>query len=202
MTENLKLNWDKDPNRLLPTIVQDAETGRVLMLGYMSSESLARTRATGKVTFFSRSRQQLWEKGETSGHALRLVSIAADCDGDAMLVRAIPRGPTCHTGQVSCFGAEEGVFEMLGELTKVIRDRAQTAPPDSYTTRLLTSGLKLQGAKVQEEAEEVVHAANSETLDRVAEEVADLLYHLLVLLRSQKLDLSSVHRVLRNRRRP
>ena len=179
----LPLNWQKTSDGLLPAVVQDANTARVLMLAYMNPESLQKTRETGLVTFFSRSKQRLWTKGETSGNTLRLVSIAADCDGDALLVRAVPAGPTCHTGSQSCFDAEELGPETLGELIETIRRRAESPADQSYTRRLLDGGVDAYGAKVLEESEEVVRAARQEGRQRTIEEASDVLYHLFVLLR-------------------
>jgi phosphoribosyl-ATP pyrophosphohydrolase/phosphoribosyl-AMP cyclohydrolase len=179
---------------LIPVVVQDASDGSVLMLGYMNRQALMRTRESRRVTFYSRSRKRLWEKGETSGHTLRLVSMAADCDGDALLVRAIPAGPTCHTGARSCFaaaGAPEVPGATLGEvltrLGSVIEERAATRPVGSYTAELLASGSIRAAQKVVEEAAETALAAAAEP-DRLAAESADLLYHLLVLWRAAGLE--------------
>jgi len=207
-----------DAQGLVPGIVQDATTGRVLMLGYLNAESLERTRATGKVHFWSRSRQELWMKGETSGNQLEVVDIAIDCDGDALLIRARPTGPTCHTGAASCFDtallmAETGDadddgapgFAFLDELWDVIAQRARTRPEGSYTAHLLAGGVDAAGRKVTEEATEVLLAAkdhaNGGRAELVAEEAADLLYHLLVLLAERGLDPAEVVEVLRRRAR-
>ncbi|MEN6459340.1 MAG: bifunctional phosphoribosyl-AMP cyclohydrolase/phosphoribosyl-ATP diphosphatase HisIE [Thermoguttaceae bacterium] len=203
MTEDLsKLDWCKSSDGLLPAIVQDANTARVLMLGYMNEESLRQTQRNGRVTFFSRSKGRLWEKGESSGHTLEFVSAASDCDGDTILVRAIPHGPTCHTNEPTCFGAEELGPETLGELTETIRRRGSSEAEASYTKRLLEGGVEAYGAKVLEEAEEVVRAAREEGRQRTVEEVADVLYHLFVLLRGQGIELADVAEELRRRRRP
>lgn len=187
---------------LIPAIVQDANSGRVLMLGYMSPEALEKTRETGLVTFFSRERGRLWTKGETSGNTLELVEVRADCDGDALLVRAIPHGPTCHTGQTSCFGDAETVplGEVLAELFRVIEARKAERPEDSYTARLLDAGLPEIGRKVAEEAVEVAMEAAGGGA-RAVEESADLLYHLLVLLSALEREPGEVAHVLRARRR-
>jgi phosphoribosyl-AMP cyclohydrolase / phosphoribosyl-ATP pyrophosphohydrolase len=201
MTQDLStLNWHKNPDGLLPAVVQDANTARVLMLGYMNEEALHSTRETGFVTFFSRSKQRLWKKGESSGNTLRLVSAWTDCDSDAILVRAIPAGPTCHTGEISCFTAEELGPETLGELVETIRSRSECGSEASYTRRLLDGGVDAYGAKVLEEAEEVVRAARSEGRTRTIEEAADVLYHLFVLLRGQRIELGDVAQELRRRR--
>lgn len=183
---------------LIPAVVQDAGDGRVLMLGYMNREALERTRESRRVTFYSRSRQRLWEKGETSGHTLHLVSIAADCDGDALLVRAAPAGPTCHTGSRSCFettGTAElpgsTLGDVLARLGSVIDRRALAKPAGSYTASLLSSGVVRTAQKVVEEAAETALAAAAEP-DRLAAESADLLYHLLVLWRAAGLEAQRV----------
>ena len=175
-----------DADGLVPAVVQDAATGRVLMVAYMNAASLAATESSGYVTFWSRSRQELWEKGATSGNRLALVSMASDCDGDALLVQATPSGPTCHTGSISCFGDErlQG-FASLEDLWTVIADRADERPEGSYTTSLLEQGPEGPGRKIVEEATEVLlaakdHAKGEADDQRVAEEAADLVYHLLV----------------------
>jgi len=202
MSDNLStLDWRKTTGGLLPAIVQDARTARVLMLGYLNEEALQRTLSTGFVTFYSRSRQCLWRKGATSGNTLRFVSATPDCDSDAVLIRAVPDGPTCHTGAVSCFAAEEIGPETLGELAEIIRRRAEKGIETSYTRRLLNGGVNVYGAKVIEEAEEVVHAAAQEGKRRTIEEAADLLYHLFVLLRGQSIELSEVAQELCRRRK-
>lgn len=193
------LDWGKGESGLLPAVVQHARTGRVLMLAWMNEDALRATMESGFVCFFSRSRQRLWRKGETSGHTLRLVELVGDCDGDAILVRALPNGPTCHTGRDSCFDAEEGELETLGLLAETIRERATADPAGSYTRRLLDGGVAASGAKVLEEAEEVVRAAREEGRRRTVEEAADLLYHLLVLLRCQGVELAEVSAELRRR---
>jgi len=193
--------WKQNPRELLPAIVQDQESGQVLMLGYMNEEAFLRTQETGKVTFFSRSKQRLWEKGEQSGNVLRFVSAAGDCDGDALLIRAIPDGPTCHTGNQSCFSAEESALETFGLLIKTIRRRAENGSADSYTKKLLEGGVASYGAKVLEESEEVVRAAKQEGVQRTIEESADLFYHLLVLLRGETIEIDGVAKELRKRRK-
>ncbi|MDO8648765.1 MAG: bifunctional phosphoribosyl-AMP cyclohydrolase/phosphoribosyl-ATP diphosphatase HisIE [Candidatus Peregrinibacteria bacterium] len=197
----LRINWRKLGTELLPAIVQDARTGQVVMLGYMNRKAMRRTTRTGFVTFYSRSKKRLWMKGETSGNVLQFVSASADCDGDAILIRAIPSGPTCHTGRCSCFNADEGSLETLGLLVETIRERSQGNDAQSYTMQLLTGGVKAYGAKVLEEAEEVVRAARSEGKQRTIEEAADLLYHLLVLLRGEGIEIDAVAEELRERRK-
>jgi len=192
---------------LLPAIVQDADSGAVLMLAYMNREALDKTRATGRVTFFSRSRQALWEKGETSGHTLEMVDMEADCDGDTLLVTARPRGPTCHTGAVTCFGEpRSNDTAFLSVLENLIASRAQDAassdPESSYTVRLLRAGTARMAQKVGEEGVETALAAVSADRDKLTEEAADLVYHLMVLLRSQGLGLGDVSQELQRRHQP
>lgn len=197
---NTKLDWRKNADGLLPAIIQDNRTARVLMLGYMNEEALLETRQSGYVTFYSRTKKRLWRKGETSGNTLRLISIATDCDGDTLLVRVVADGPTCHTGRISCFDTEELGPETLGELAETIRRRAESDAAGSYTKRLLDGGIAAYGAKVQEEAEEVVRAAREEGHARTIEEAADLLYHLFVLMRGESVELNEVAEELRRRR--
>ncbi len=193
------LRWE---DGLLPCVVQDARTGTVLMLAWMNAEAFARTLATGDAWFWSRTRQALWRKGETSGHSQRVVRGAVDCDGDAVLLQVVPRGPACHTGHASCFyrdadgGEQRDAGPVLPRLEAVIAQRRRTMPPGSYTAHLLAGGVDAIGAKVREEAEEVVRAARAESDDRVAEEAADLLYHLLVLLAGRGVPLARVLDVL------
>ena len=195
------LQWRKSANGLLPAIIQDARTGRVLMLGYMNEESLRATIETKEVTFFSRSKKRLWKKGETSGNTLSLVSITTDCDLDALLIRAIPNGSTCHLGKTSCFTGEEMPLETLGELIERVKERRTSQAKESYTKRLLEGGLEAYGAKVLEEAQELVRAAGIEGKKRTIEEAADLLYHLLVLLSGESVELEDIARELQRRRR-
>ncbi len=187
---------------LIAAVVQDAHSGRVLMLGYMNPESLERTRASGLVTFYSRERGRLWTKGETSGNTLTCVEVLADCDADALLVRAIPQGPTCHTGRTSCFGDPEkpSLGEVLGELFDVIEERRAQRPAGSYTARLLDQGLSRVAQKVAEEATELALDAVAGGI-RAAEEAADLLYHTLVLLAALNRTPQEVAQALRKRRR-
>lgn len=200
------LVWDD--RGLIPAVIQDATTRRVLMLGWMNREALERTRTTGRVHFWSRSRQELWEKGATSGNWLELVSVAADCDHDSLLVAARAHGPTCHTGTDTCWGdadAAEG-FAVLPDLWEVVVSRARTRPAGSYTSRLLEGGPEGPGRKLVEEATEVLlaakdHATGTADERRVAEEAADLVYHLLVLLAERGVEISQVWEVLAERRR-
>ena len=182
---------------LIPVIVQDNASLRVLMLGYMNAEALAATRASGLVTFYSRSKQRLWQKGESSGHVLRVQSIKTDCDKDALLILATPQGPTCHTGSVSCFGDEETVdLSVLANLEKTIFERQQAGASDkSYTASLFAAGLPRMAQKVGEEGVEVALAATTDPA-KLPEESADLIYHLLVLLRACGFGLRDVLNVL------
>jgi phosphoribosyl-ATP pyrophosphohydrolase/phosphoribosyl-AMP cyclohydrolase len=196
------LAWDKQGG-LLPAVVQDADTLRVLMLGYMDRAALQATLDSGRVTFFSRSRQRPWTKGETSGHYLDLVSIDADCDADTLLVLARPRGPTCHLGRDSCFpgapGQEATNGPFLQRLDALIARRERDRPADSYTTRLFEGGIRRIAQKVGEEGVETALAAVAQDDRELLGEAADLLYHLLVLLRARGLGLADVESVLRER---
>ncbi len=193
------LSWGEGP---LPAVVQDARTGAVLMLAWMNREALARTLETGETWFWSRSRKALWHKGETSGHTQRVVDVRIDCDGDAIIAQVVPNGPACHTGRPSCFyrsadGQERKAPDpVLSRLEAVIDERRQTMPETSYTASLLRGGVRAIGAKITEEAEEVVRAARGESDERVAEEAADVLYHLLVLLAARGVPLTRVLDVL------
>ena len=193
------LAWDR-MNGMLPAIVQDAASGEVRMLGYMNREALEATIASGLVTFFSRSRGTLWRKGDTSGNSLALVSIAADCDGDALRITATPTGPTCHTGTSSCFG--DGVAQgtgFIGVLERVLAGRATADPATSYTARLLSDGVKRIAQKVGEEGVETALAAVAGDDAEVASEAADLVYHLTLLLQARGLSWSPVIDELRRR---
>jgi len=192
------LDWAKG-NGLLPVVVQDADSLRVLMLGYMNAEALAATRASGHVTFFSRSKQRLWTKGESSGHFLDLVDIRSDCDDDTLLVLARPHGPTCHLGRVSCFPDAPGAF--LAELDALIAQRKRERPQGSYTTTLFEAGVRRVAQKVGEEGVETALAAVAQDDAALLGESADLLYHLTVLLRSRGLSLEDAVAVLRERHR-
>lgn len=183
------LAWDR-MDGLLPAIVQDSLSGEVRMLGYMNRAALERTLASGLVTFFSRSRQALWTKGETSGNTLELVSIAADCDGDALLVRARPNGPTCHNGTDSCFSGATGGF--LSALEAILETRAAADPASSYTARLLAEGVKRIAQKVGEEGIETALAAVAGDKAELTAEAADLVYHLTLLLQSRGLNWAAV----------
>ena len=191
------LAWEKQGG-LLPAIVQDADTLRVLMLGYMSREALQATLASGQVTFFSRSRQRLWMKGESYGDVLDLVRLEADCDADTLLVLARPAGPTCHLGRASCF--PKAPADGLAELDAVIAQRALERPEGSYTTRLFEGGIRRIAQKVGEEGVETALAAVAQDDDALLGEASDLLFHLLVLLRARGLSLADALQVLEARR--
>ena len=188
-------NLSKNADGLLPAIVQDDTTLKVLMLGYMNREAFDKTVAEGRVTFWSRSRECLWTKGETSGNYLHVVELLKDCDSDTLLVRARPDGPTCHRGTPSCFDTpeEEGFVRSLSAL---IRKRHQEMPEGSYTTRLLLKGPKAMGKKVVEEAGEAVIEAVDGNRDRFIYEASDLVYHLLVLLEGMDVSLADLEKEL------
>ncbi len=192
------LAWEKQQG-LLPVIVQDAGNGRVLMLGYMNRDALSATLASGRVTFFSRSKQRLWTKGETSGHFLALVSVTVDCDNDTLLVQATPAGDTCHLQRPSCFPDAPGNF--LADLDALIATRDSERPADSYTTRLFEGGLRRIAQKVGEEGVETALAAMVQDDEALLGEAADLIYHLGVLLRARGLSVREVVRVLETRHR-
>ncbi len=191
-------NLDKCADRLLPVIVQDATTLRVLMLGYMNREAFDKTVDCGLVTFYSRTRQTLWTKGETSGHHLRVVEMYSDCDMDTLLIKACPVGPTCHRGTTACFDtpAEDGFIRSLSSL---IARRHEEMPEDSYTTRLFIKGVKKIAQKVGEEAVESAIEAVDGNRDRFIYEAADLMYHYLVLLEQMGVTLPDIERELAKR---
>jgi phosphoribosyl-ATP pyrophosphohydrolase/phosphoribosyl-AMP cyclohydrolase len=193
------LDWAKSGG-LVPAIVQDHATRQVLMLGYMNEEALARTQETGKVHFFSRSKQALWKKGETSGHTFKLMNISADCDSDALLVEVKPKGPACHRETVSCFGDDPGPgLGFLAHLRAIIRKRRKDKLKGSYVGSLMARAPKRPAQKVGEEGVEVAMAAVSESKAALRDEAADLLFHLMVLLESRDLSLDDVVGVLRKR---
>ncbi len=198
------LDFDKGGG-LLPVVVQHADTAAVLMLGYMNREALHATLTRAHVVFFSRSRQRLWEKGETSGHVLELAEIRTDCDRDTLLVTARPHGPVCHTGTATCFGDEPVTtaerLSFLVALEGVIAQRASEKPDASYTARLLGQGARRVAQKVGEEGVEVALAAVAESDEKVISESADLLFHLLVMLKSRGLPLARVVAELQARHR-
>lgn len=199
-----------DERGLVPVIVQDVNTRAVLMLAYANEASLEASAATGRMTFWSRSREALWEKGETSGNTMSVVDMRLDCDSDAVLVRVEPAGPACHTGSTTCFDGDGTVdgdrdgADVLASLWATITSRAAERPPGSYTTTLLDGGVDACGRKVTEEATEVLiaakdHKAGAGPADRIVEESADLIYHLLVLLAERDVDLADVEAELDRR---
>ena len=195
----MELNFEK-MGGLIPAIIQDTNTKNVLMLGFMSPEAYEKTVETGKVTFFSRSKNRLWTKGETSGNFLQVVSITPDCDKDTLLVKVIPAGPVCHTGSDTCFGErnhEDIMF--LKYLQNFIERRRQEMPEGSYTTSLFQKGINRMAQKVGEEAVETVIEATNGTDDRLVYEASDLIYHLIVLLTSKGLRIEDLARELERR---
>jgi phosphoribosyl-AMP cyclohydrolase / phosphoribosyl-ATP pyrophosphohydrolase len=195
----MKLNY-KRGNGLLPAIVQDAKTNVVLMLAYMNEEALKLTKKTGKVTFFSRGRNKLWVKGETSGNYLLLKEIISDCDSDTILIKAEPVGPVCHTGNDTCFKeANIAAGSFLYQLENIIRDRKKNPSAKSYTASLFKKGLRKIAQKVGEEATEVVIDAIDNQDDLLKEEISDLLYHLLVLMAEKDISLAEIESVLAHR---
>jgi phosphoribosyl-ATP pyrophosphohydrolase/phosphoribosyl-AMP cyclohydrolase len=191
---------------LVPAIVQDADSGAVLMMAYMNREALDETLKRRRAVFFSRSKQRLWEKGETSGHTLDVVDVALDCDADTLLVTARPRGPTCHNGTLTCFGdsprSAATAIGFLATLESVVARRATEKPEASYTAKLLGKGIHKVAQKVGEEGVETALAGASESDDKLVEESADLLFHLLVLLRARGIALQQVVAKLESRHRP
>ena len=194
-----KINWEKS-NGLVPAIVQDSKTNLVLMLGYLNKEALTKTLATKKVWFYSRTKERLWMKGETSGNFLTALAIKFDCDGDTLLIKAAPNGPTCHTGRTTCFNEKENSPPLL-ELFGLIADRKKKLPKKSYTTSLFNSGLDKILLKVAEESMEVVHAASKQTRKRLTEETVDLIYHLFVLLAEKNISIDEINAEIIKRRK-
>ena len=202
----MNIDFDK-MGGLVPAIIQDADTRSVLMLGFMNEEAYNKTLETKKVTFWSRTRQTLWTKGETSGHFLHLVDIKADCDNDTLLVKVHPDGPTCHTGTDTCWGEENSVQQgsallFLQELQDFIERRHEEMPEGSYTTRLFKDGVNKMAQKLGEEALETVIEATNGTNDKLIYEASDMLYHLLVLLTSKGLRIEDIAQELQKRHDP
>lgn len=197
----MEIDFGKYKDGLVPTIIQDAKTKIVLMLGYSNQQSLMKTKEEGKVTFFSRSKNRLWTKGETSGNFLECVSMHIDCDQDAILIYVNPKGPTCHKGTDSCFGVKnEGPF--LKELESIIHQRIDSDDSNSYTNELMKKGIKKVAQKVGEEAVELVLEAQDDKDDLFLEEASDLMYHYLVLLKAKGMKLADVEGVLKSRNTP
>lgn len=195
-------NFNKNNNGLLPAIVQDEQTLKVLMLGYMNQEALEKTKSSGKVTFFSRSKQRLWTKGETSGNFLKLVSIKIDCDQDAILIKAFPNGPTCHLGNDTCWGEyNTSGLSLVRELEAVIEDRKKNPLKKSYISSLFNKGVHKIAQKVGEESFETVIEAIANNEQLFMEEAADLFFHYLILLKSKGKSLEDVLLILEDRKR-
>ena len=198
----MNIDFAKYSDGLVPAIVQDPSTGVVLMLGFMNPEALDTTKTTGRVTFFSRSKQRLWTKGETSGNFLDLVSITADCDADTLLIKARPNGPVCHTGSATCFGeSSAGSIDFLHELEAVIEQRRDDLAEGSYVSKLYSKGINKIAQKVGEEAVETVIAAKDDDIEAFRNEAADLLFHYLILLQARDTRLEDIVAVLKERRR-
>lgn len=183
---------------LVPAVIQDYETLQVLMVGYMNEEAFTKTNKEGKVTFFSRSKNRLWTKGETSGNFLYVKEMLPDCDSDSILIKAAPAGPVCHTGSVSCFG-DENARGFLYKLENVINQRIEDNVADSYTNKLYHKGINKVAQKVGEEAVELVIESKDDDIDLFRNEAADLLYHFLILLKAKKTDLHEIEKVLKQR---
>ncbi|GAB3707225.1 bifunctional phosphoribosyl-AMP cyclohydrolase/phosphoribosyl-ATP diphosphatase HisIE [Spirosoma flavus] len=200
---NSELNFDKSPDGLIPAVIQDAQTGKVLMLGYMNREAYDKTVAENVVTFFSRSKQRLWTKGETSNNFLHVQEIRVDCDGDTLLIKANPAGPVCHTGADTCFDEVNqrttGKGQFLNYLQGIIHDRKVNPSEKSYTTTLFNRGVNKIAQKVGEEAVELVIEAKDSNDDLFKGEAADLLFHFLVLLEQKNIDLDDIIAVLEHR---
>ena len=183
---------------LVPAIIQNAQTMQVLMLGYMNREAFDKTRESGNVTFFSRSKNRLWMKGESSGNTLTMVDLKLDCDNDTLLIYAIPKGPTCHTGSTSCF-KDETAKGFVYQLEKTINDRIDSNDPNSYTNDLYQKGINKVAQKVGEEAVELVIEAKDSNDDLFKNEAADLIYHLLILLKKKNMSFTQIEKVLKSR---
>ncbi len=196
----MQVDFSKSPDGLVPAIIQDAITGKVLMLGYMNQEALDKTLAEGKVTFFSRSKNRLWTKGEESGNFLQLQHAAIDCDADTLLLKVHPEGPTCHTGADTCWNeVNKDAASFLGNLEQVIRDRKQNPTDKSYTASLFAKGINKVAQKVGEEAVELVIEAKDNNDHLFINEAADLLFHYLILLQAKGFTLEDVVNILKDR---
>jgi len=196
----MKIDYSKS-NGLVPVIIQNYYNNQVLMLGYMNEEALVKTQSEGKVTFYSRSKNRLWTKGETSGNYLFVKTIQVDCDNDTLLIKVVPNGPTCHTGTLTCFN-EESSKGFLYQLEDTIRMRIENNDQNSYTNKLFKKGINKVAQKVGEEAVELVIEAMDNNIDLFKNEAADLLYHLLILLKSKQVMLEDIEQVLNSRSVP
>ena len=195
----MKINFEKYTDRLVPAIVQDAATDKILMLGFMNAEAFEMTQKTGRITFFSRTRQKIWTKGETSGNFLELKKILIDCDSDTLLIKAIPAGAVCHTGADTCFAETNEADNFLPVLEKIILDRKNNPSETSYTSELFTRGINKIAQKVGEEAVELVIEAKDDNRELFKNEAADLLYHFTVLLAAKDVSLREILEVLKQR---
>lgn len=199
---HMELNFSKSPNGLLPAIVQDATTKNVLMLGYMNEEALEKTQETGRVTFYSRSKERLWTKGEESGHVLQLIDVKADCDQDTLLIQAKPMGPTCHKGTATCWGEENAAqFGFFSALENTIAERKAEDNQDSYVASLFRKGINKIAQKVGEEAVETVIEAKDDNEELFLNESADLLFHYLILLQAKGYTLKDIEATLMKRKK-
>ena len=197
----LKLNFEKGGG-LIPAIIQDEKTNHVLMLGYMNTSALKKTLETGKVTFYSRTKKDLWTKGETSGHFLNVSTILTDCDDDTLLISVHPDGPTCHTGDITCFGnPEESLISIIDELEEVIADRKAHPREDSYTSRLFARGINKIAQKLGEEAVELIIESKDSNKELILNETADMFFHMLILLHQKQVGFNEVLAVLKERRK-
>jgi phosphoribosyl-ATP pyrophosphohydrolase/phosphoribosyl-AMP cyclohydrolase len=196
----MNIDFAKYSYGLVPEIVQEAATGDVLMLGFMNAEAIAQTKTSGRVTFFSRSKQRLWTKGETSGNYLEVTSITPDCDNDTLLIKARPAGPVCHTGAKTCFGDADASLAFLHDLESVIASRSAEPVETSYVSKLFSKGLNKIAQKVGEESVETVIAAKDDDIEAFKNEAADLLFHYLVLLHAKGVGLTDITAVLMERR--
>lgn len=200
----MNLNYNKYSDGLVPAVIQDAGSSVVLMLGFMNEDAIELTQTSGRVTFYSRSKRRLWTKGETSGNYLELVSMSADCDQDSILIKALPKGPICHTGAATCFNEPNGSgtdpTDFLLQLESVIDDRRSEKPENSYVARLFEKGINKIAQKVGEEAVELVIEAKDDDRERFTSEAADLLFHYLVLLRAKDISIRDVLSTLESRR--
>lgn len=196
----MTINFEKSPDGLIPAVIQDTDTGKVLMLGYMDREAFEKTLVENIVTFFSRSKQRLWTKGETSGNFLHVQEMLVDCDGDTLLIKVAPAGPVCHTGADTCFDeVNQGTGQFLNYLQNIIHDRKVNPSEKSYTTTLFNRGVNKIAQKVGEEAVELVIEAKDNNDDLFKGEAADLLFHFLVLLEQKNMNLDDIVAVLRSR---
>jgi phosphoribosyl-ATP pyrophosphohydrolase/phosphoribosyl-AMP cyclohydrolase len=195
----MQINFSKYQNGLVPAIIQDAQTAKVLMLGFMNNDALLTTQQTGKVTFYSRTKQRLWTKGEESGNFLFVQDISLDCDNDTLLIKAIPKGPVCHTGSDTCFNEKNENSSFLFLLEEIIQQRKEQAPTESYVAKLLAKGINKVAQKVGEEAVELVIEAKDNNQELFINEAADLLFHYLLLLNAKNIKLQQVIEVLEHR---